>query len=164
MFQLAPATDDEAPAPAREKRLVLRILDLWRDAHQEDRLPQLPDLTPTDTGEDADHVYIIDVLDVAGPRFTYVGAALRVSSWPQSEGALVAHCPDDSMLGVTSQHWNEIVERGVPVTRGGIGTHEGGPVLYRSILVPLSDERGRIAAIMGAANWRMVEEQDGPLA
>jgi len=47
------------------------------------------------------------------------------------------------------------------VTRGGIGQHEGGPVLYRSILVPLANESGQISVIMGAANWRMVEEQDG---
>jgi hypothetical protein len=160
LFQLVPETD-EAPAPAREKRLVLRILDLWRDAHLGEALPLATELTPTNTGDDAEHVYFIDVLDPAGPRFTYVGAALRVSSWPQSDGALVAHCPDDSMLGLTSQHWSEIVERGVPVTRGGIGQHEGGPVLYRSILVPLGDEDGQIVAILGAANWRIVEEQDG---
>ncbi len=145
---------------AKEKRLVLRILELWRDAHDEDNLPLGAALTPADTGDDADHVYIIDVLDPAGPRFTYVGQALQIATWPSADGALVGHCPDDSMLGLTSNHWSEIVERGVPVTRGGIGQHNGGPVLYRSILVPLADESGRIAMIMGAANWRMVEEHD----
>jgi hypothetical protein len=160
LFQLAPKID-EAPAPAKEKRLVLRILELWRDAHDGDELPKIAALTPSDTGDDAPHVYVIDLADPAGPRFTYVGTALQIATWPSAEGALVRHCPDDSMLGLTSSHWDEIVERGVPVTRGGLGQHEGGPVLYRSILVPLADKDGRIAAIMGAANWRMVEEQDG---
>jgi hypothetical protein len=50
---------------------------------------------------------------------------------------------------------------GVPVTRGGVGLNEGVSVLYRSILVPLADESGRISVIMGAANWRAVEAQDG---
>jgi hypothetical protein len=160
VFRLAPRTD-EAPAPAKDKRLVLRILELWRDAHDGDRLPQALALMPADTGADAEHVYLIDLLDPAGPRFTYVGAALQISTWQSAEGVLLGHCPDDSMLGLTSQHWNEIVERGVPVTRGGIGQHEGGPVLDRSILVPLANESGQISVIMGAANWRMVEEQDG---
>jgi hypothetical protein len=160
LFQVAPSID-EASAPAREKRLVLRILELWREAHDAEQLPSASALTPADTGEDADHVYLIDVLDPAGPRFTYVGAALQISTWASAEGALVGHCPDDSMLGLASRHWGEIIDRGVPVTRGGIGQHDGGPVLYRSILVPLADESGRISAIMGAANWRRVEEQDG---
>jgi hypothetical protein len=162
LFQRAPEID-EAPLPvkAKEKRLVLRILELWRDAHDGDDLPLAAALTPADTGEDIDQVYLIDVLDPAGPRFTFVGRALQIDTWPSgSEGALVDHCPDDSMLGLTSSHWSEIVERGVPVTRGGIGQHNGGPVLYRSILVPLVDKTGRIAVIMGAANWRMVEEHE----
>lgn len=161
MFQVAPDIDEEVPAPATEKRLVLRILDLWRNAHKGEALPHIGALTPADTGADVDHVYIIDVVDPAGPRFVYVGASLQISSWPSAENALVAHCPDDSMLGLTSSHWKEIVERGVPVTRGGVGQHEGGAVLYRSILVPLVDDDGHIAVIMGAANWRMVEEHDG---
>ncbi len=73
----------------------------------------------------------------------------------------LADCPVESVLGLSSRNWREIIERRVPVTRGGIGRHEGGPVLYRSIMVPLVDPNGGISLIMGAANWRKVEEQDG---
>lgn len=160
MFEVAPVID-AAPAPVSEKRLVLRILELWRAAQQDDQLPLVASLTPADTGADAEHVYVIDVSDPAGPRLTYVGLALQVASWPSADGVLVAHCPEDTMLALISRHWDEIVGRGVPVTRGGIGQHAGGPVLYRSIMVPLFDESGRLSVIMGAANWRTVEAQDG---
>jgi hypothetical protein len=149
------------PAPQREKRLVLRMLDLWRRFHQGDQMPQASALTAAEAGADADHVYMIDICHVAGPRFTYIGQALQVPGWPAASDALITECPQDSVLGLTSRHWREIVDREVPVTRGGIGRNRGEAVLYRSIMVPLIDESGRIAVIMGAANWRLVEEQSG---
>jgi len=74
---------------------------------------------------------------------------------------LVAAYPDDSVLGLTSRRWPEIVERRVPVTRGGLGHHAVHSVLYRSIMMPLVNERGEISVILGAVNWRAVEEQGG---
>ena len=150
-----------AVAPLTEKRLVLRMLDLWRRYHQGDQMPQASSLTPADAGADADHIYLIDICHVSGPRFTYVGQALQVPGWPAASDALVTDCPQDSVLGLTSRHWREIVDREVPVTRGGIGRNRGEAVLYRSIMVPLTDEGGRISVIMGAANWRLVEEHSG---
>jgi hypothetical protein len=147
--------------PAAEKRLVLRILDLWRRAHQAEELPPAAALSASDIGDDMDHVYIIDVANAAGPRFTHVGEAFKTALWPAEDQALLADCPPESVLGLSSRNWREIVERRVPVTRGGIGRHEGGPVLYRSIMMPLVDQSGDVSVILGAANWRKVEEQDG---
>jgi len=137
------------------------MLDLWRRYHHDDRLPLTTALTPAEAGTDADHVYMIDIRNIAGPRFTYIGPALQAPGWPAGSDALVTDCPQNSVLGLTSSHWREIVDREVPVTRGGIGHNRGEAVLYRSIMVPLIDETGRIAVIMGAANWRSVEEQRG---
>ncbi len=150
-----------SPAPAPEKRLVLRILELWRRAHHTNELPSAASLSAADTGADRDHVYMIDVVYPGGPCFTHIGEALRGADWAQGEPMPLTDCPVESVLGLSSRNWREIIERRVPVTRGGIGRHEGGPVLYRSIMVPLVDPNGGISLIMGAANWRKVEEQDG---
>jgi hypothetical protein len=148
-------------APAPEKRLVLRVLDLWRRAHDEDELPPVGSLSAAQTGADIDYVYMIDVSDPEQPRFTHIGEALRVDSWPTENVAKVIDCPPNSILGMSSRMWHEIVERRVPVTRGGIGRHRGQVVLYRSIMMPMVDANGRITLIMGAINWRAVEEEDG---
>ena len=150
-----------APAIVREKRLVLRVLAIWRDACEEDVLPRVGAFTPSDTGDDADHVYLLDVLYPAGPRFTYVGAALRVAGWPSTVDAPLDHCPPESVLSLASYRWQEIVDRRVPITRGGPGFNDGEAVLYRSIMAPLVDETGRVSAILGAANWRLVTAGDG---
>ncbi|MGH7032518.1 MAG: hypothetical protein ACREFL_02165 [Stellaceae bacterium] len=145
-----------APAPVREKRLVLRVLDLWRQACEGDMPPKLGAVGEDDAGEDAPHIFRIDLLDPAGPRFVSIGAALRIGGWPGQGAALVASCPEHSVLGLVGRCWPEIVERGVPVTRGGVASNDGVAVLYRSIMAPLADEHGKIAGILGAANWRPV--------
>ena len=145
-----------APAPVREKRLVLRVLDLWRQACEGDAPPKLGAIGEADAGEDAPHVFRIDLLDAAGPRFVSIGAALRIAGWPGQDAALVASCPEHSVLGLVGRCWPEIVERGVPVTRGGVASNDGASVLYRSIMAPLVDDHGKIAGILGAANWRPV--------
>ena len=149
--------------PAPEKRLVLRMLDLWRKARKDAPLPHASDITVADVGADAGHVYLIDVLDPAGPRYLYVGSALQTPGSPGS-GTLVADGNDETVLTLTSSHWREIVERHVPVTRGGVGRHAGRSVLYRSIMMPLADASGRITTLMGAVNWRALEEQHGTAA
>lgn len=145
-----------SPAPVREKRLVLRVLETWRQACRDDLPPRLGSLTVAGTGDDAGHVFMIDLLDQAGPRFTSIGEALRVDGWPADGPALVAASPDHSVIGLVGRCWPEIVDRGVPVTRSGVAPNNGISVLYRSIMAPLVDESGRVAAILGAANWRAV--------
>jgi hypothetical protein len=155
MSPVAPVAAN-SPAPVREKRLVLRVLEIWRQACEDDMAPKADSLGAADTGEDQGHVFMIDLLDKAGPCFTYIGEALRVEGWPAGETALVAASPDRSIIGLVGRCWPEIVERGVPVTRGGVAPNDGNSVLYRSIMAPLIGEDGRIARILGAANWRAV--------
>jgi hypothetical protein len=151
----------EAPATVRESRLVLRVLAVWRYARSDDGPPRAGSLHVGDMGDDADHIFVIDVTHAAGPCFTHIGAAVCVADWPGERVPLVADCPEDSVLGLVAHQWREIADRGVPVTRGGSGVNDGEAVLYRGILMPLVDETGRISTIMGAANWRAVEESHG---
>lgn len=50
-----------APVVVREKRLVLRILGIWREARGDDLLPFADALGVADMGEDADHVFMMDL-------------------------------------------------------------------------------------------------------
>ena len=142
-----------------DKRLVIRMLELWRRARRADRLPHTAQLMPADAGADAAYLFQIDVLNATGARFTHIGSGLHLPDWPQKPAPLVVECPEDTVLSLSTRHWREIVTRRVPVTRGGLSRHLGGFVLYRSVMMPLIDDDGRIAAILGATNWRTVEEQ-----
>jgi len=146
-----------APAARREKRLALRVLELWRQARIDDLAPKAGALQPAHAGEDEPYVFMIELYDGAPPRFTYVGAAVRPAGFPSMSDPLLSECPEDSVLHLVTRDWLEIVERGVPVTRGGKGTNNGKTVRYRGTMAPLVDEDGVICAIIGAANWRATE-------
>ena len=146
------------PAPRREKRLVLRVLEIWRQARIDDLAPKAGAVKPADAGEDEPFVFMIELYDGAPPRFSYVGDALRPSGFPSSPDPLLDDCPKASVLHLATRDWLEIVERGVPVTRGGKGVNNGKPVRYRGTMAPLVDEDGVICAIIGAANWRAAEK------
>ena len=47
-----------------------------------------------------------------------------------------------------------IVEKRIPISIGTSGQHLGRTVLFRAILLPLSRDRARIDALLGAANFR----------
>ncbi len=49
-----------------------------------------------------------------------------------------------------------VIAKGVPISSGGIGMHQGGPIVYRSILPPLSEGGGKIDGLLGAANYRVI--------
>jgi hypothetical protein len=146
------------PAPRREKRLVLRVLEIWRQARIDDLAPKAGAVKPADAGEDEPFVFMIELYDGKPPRFSYVGDALRPSGFPSSPDPLLDDCPKASVLHLVTRDWLEIVERGVPVTRGGKGVNNGKPVRYRGTMAPLVDEDGVICAIIGAANWRAIEK------
>ena len=146
------------PAPRREKRLVLRVLEIWRQARIDDLAPKAGAVKPADAGEDESFVFMIELYDGEPPRFSYVGDALRPSGFPSSPDPLLDDCPKASVLHLVTRDWLEIVERGVPVTRGGKGVNNGKPVRYRGTMAPLVDDDGVICAIIGAANWRAIEK------
>ena len=50
----------------------------------------------------------------------------------------------------------EAVSREVPLSLGGEAESGAGPILYRSIVLPLSEDDERIDHLLGAANSRLV--------
>src|SRR5581483_10578870 len=94
-----------------DKRLVLRLLELWRRARRSDRLPHVTQLTPADAGTDAAQLFQIDVLSSTGARFTHIGSGLHLPEWPLKPAPLVVECPEESVLSLSSRHWREIVTR-----------------------------------------------------
>src|SRR6185312_12951914 len=97
------------PAPRREKRLVLRVLEIWRQARIDDLAPKAGAVKPADAGEDEPFVFMIELYDGAPPRFSYVGDALRPSGFPSSPDPLLDDCPKASVLHLVTRDWLEIV-------------------------------------------------------
>jgi hypothetical protein len=141
----------------REHRLVMRMLTRWKGLSGSDGYPRRSQIDPLDFGEDWAHCFLIDVDPVPErSRFAYVGAGLVDPSWPMFERQCIADCVDGTLLGVATSYIGRVVAKGAPISVGGAALHFDTPILYRSILMPLSERGAAVDGILGAANYREI--------
>jgi hypothetical protein len=93
-------------------------------------------------------------------RFQEVGEVIAATHRPSPVGRNVSGIPRDCLLGVAVAYVDEVLKKRVPVSRGDeFVSATGSRILYRSILLPMSDDGETINAILGAVNCR---ELPGP--
>lgn len=151
------AIADEMP-PGIERRFVLRLLGHWRNLCGDRRFPSFSDLDPTEIPDMWQNSFVLELPgDQAQPVFRAMGDALAENSGQSLVGHPVADAHKDTLAGVAVVYIDEVLAKAVPVSRGGEFTKEDGTkVLYRSILLPMSDDGETISGILGAANCRDV--------
>jgi len=113
-------------------------------------LAALPDIWP--------HSFLLEIDDAEGGYvFRDLGEKIDKSSSPSLVGRRDTDAPNDALPGMALAYLDEVIEKGVPISRGGAFTNpEGKKVLFRSVLLPLSSDGKTINGILGAANCREV--------
>ena len=135
-----------------ERRLVLRLLDYWRTVTDQRRWPSPGDFYPAVIPDLWRYCFLID-LSGEGRSFSYIGDFHREMYGLDLTGTPLAKADPDILLSRAASYIDDVVARAVPVTYGGQFTDRRGyDVLYRSILLPLSNDNQTISAILGAAN------------
>jgi hypothetical protein len=67
--------------------------------------------------------------------------------------------PANTLAEQSVSYYREVIERGVPISRGGEFTEsDGTKVLYRVVILPMSDDGATISGLLGAANCRVPAE------
>jgi hypothetical protein len=141
----------------REKRLVLRVLAQWREMRDDRRFPSIDDVKAEAFVSDWPHCFLVELpADGSTPRFLYVGAQLEEEIGRPMAGLPITDCPPDTLLAAALAPHAEAVSRAVPLSVGGEMASRAGPILYRSIVLPLSGDDERIDHLLGAANSRLV--------
>jgi hypothetical protein len=153
---------DSSLAPQqREHRLVMRVLAQWQALAQGGSLPRRAQIDPRAFGDDWQHCMLIDLASSAEhSRLAFVGESLRDPSWPTFERQSIADCQKDSLLYVATSYIGRVVAKRVPISSGGVGIHHGVPIIYRSILLPLSESGDKIDGLLGAANFREIPVEE----
>ena len=140
----------------QERRLTTRVLTAWKKIAGKD-FPKRSQVDPRDFGTDWGYCLMIDVDDVpANSRFSHVGNALRDSTWPTFDLQCVSECLEGSLLELVTRHIGRVTEKKKPVSYVGSGCHEDGDILYRTILLPLSETGNKIDGILAAVAYREV--------
>jgi hypothetical protein len=135
-----------------ERRLVWRVLRHWTELVAGRGCPRRDEIDAWALGEDWVNCVLIAVQSpIELSHFIAVG-----------ENLAVAMCPKDTLAGVLLSHLPQVLSaRRCLIVEGG-ATLRGAPILFRSALLPLSEDGMAIDHVLGAANHRTLRAGEAP--
>jgi hypothetical protein len=140
-----------------ERRLVLRLLAYWDDLRGARDYPRVDDLDVEAIGDDWAQCFLLrlDGLAPADARLLHVGDSL-LDALPDGVPARLGDVPAEALLHHAAGFVDRTLAKRVPVSLGGEAALAQGTILFRSILLPLSNDGTTIDHLLGAANDRPV--------
>ncbi len=143
-----------------ERRMAHRLLVRWRAAQEDDGIPSLDALFHMDLKEMLPNIYVLKTpAPGEDPEFVQVGGAFNEEGGDGLIGATAAAVDDATLLGKAMRYYKKILSKKVPITLGGeFVKADGTKILYRSIIVPLSDDGNSVNLLLGAANCKVKKE------
>jgi hypothetical protein len=150
------AGDRFATSGSEDRRLVSRLLHRVTGGWAGRFLPHLNDVDPWLIGDDWANCALISVRQPhAQSVFTVVGDKLLPAGTVLIHEP-IAKCPAKTLLGVILPYFGQAVDVRACLILEGATDHLDRPILYRSLLLPLSDDNKKIDAVLIAANFRDV--------
>jgi hypothetical protein len=127
-----------------ERRLVGRVLRHWTKTVHAKGFPRRGDIDPWMLGEDWANCLLIAVESpIELSHFIAVG-----------ENLAIALRPNDTLAGVLLSLVPRVVSAHRGLTIEGGATIRSSPILFRSVLLPLSEDGVAIDHVLGATNHR----------
>ena len=140
----------------QERRLTTRVHAVWKKIAGTS-FPRRSQIDPTEFGTDWAHCLMIDLDQVpARSRFAHVGNALRDPTWPTFDRQSVSDCLEGTLLELVTRHIPRVTVTKKPIIFGGSAVHDNSTILYRTVLLPLSETGDRIDGLLGAIAYREI--------
>lgn len=157
-FSRAPGAPAGEAQTGIERRMVFRLLSYWRGLTSESVPPSLDHVRPEDIPDIWPDCYVLDPIGFQhDPVFRFVGAELSSHATIDLVGCQISQVPENTLIQVAVRYVPEVLRKGVPISRGGeFLRDDGSRVLYRSIVLPMSEEGASLRFLLGAANCRVV--------
>lgn len=147
----------------QERRLVLRLMAYWDDLRGDREFPRCDEIDPEAIGDDWPACCLIRVAEpLSRSAIVYAGGDVLPDGLPKAESSTVADLPAEVLLHHALSFLDRALDKQVPISLGGEAALPSGALLYRSILLPLSDDGRTIDHLLGAANWRPVAADPEP--
>jgi hypothetical protein len=143
-----------------ERRLVSRVVGHWRDRALEKRFPSRDQIDRWLVGDDWVSCTLIELASQDDQStFVVVGPNLLPPGHEPVEGKPISACPRNTLLAALVRYLPRFQPNGGPLSISGTAIHGAGPILFRAALLPLSSDGGaRIDSVLGAANFRELQE------
>lgn len=140
----------------KDKRLVWQLLNYWQDRRGTRDFPSFSDIDPEAIDHLWPHCFVLDTVATSSfPYFHYLGPELAKYS-----GVMLSGQSDwtQTLLDKAVGQFNEAVQKRLPVlVEDEMTLFDGGELLFRSVLLPLSDDQKTINYLLGAANGKIKE-------
>ena len=149
--------DPEQRALPRERRLNMRLMAFWWDKRADRRFPSVKDFDPQELSDVWTHCFTLQPQDPCEQSaFYYVGDTIAEMSGLGSAEITVDEIGENTLLGHATRNVGEVLAQQVPVVRSGEFVNEDGEtVMYRSILLPLSQDQATIDCVVGGARCKV---------
>lgn len=139
-----------------ERRLTSRMLTKWKAAAAGGRLPSVADFAPQVLGKDYPNCLLIKIdPDLPSSRVIHAGEIIATGLGLGGE-ASISDYPANSLLRLATPKIGAMLNKRAPITFGGTGVRDSAAVLYRAILLPLSDDGETITHVLGAINFKEI--------
>lgn len=144
-----------------ERRANSRAMKLWKEIAAPRRFPARSQITAESAGDLWDNLFIVEVTPAADQyKFAYAGAVMIAALGRDPIGETVASAIPGGMGTRTLFFHQAAVGLKGPVDDAGAWTRaDGTQILYRSILLPLSDDQQTVNYLLGAFSYRPVPAQ-----
>ena len=149
--------DEAAPRyAAGERRLSMLLVGHWQEAREGRRCPLASDFTALVPDE------------LLADCFTYEPAAAGEGGWLRDIGEALARVsgvgmremalgdtPSNSLIGMAIKSLEQTLREGIPLLdEGAFEDQNGVKQLYRAALLPLENDAGEIALVIGGARCK----------
>ena len=137
--------------------MVLRLLTHWWDWCGDADYPYFAKVDPARMAEIWDFSFALDIVGREdNPVVRTVGSEFQKYLPQAVRDCALSDVPAGSLIEHAASYYHEIIDRGVPISRGEFIKYDGMKVLYRSIILPMSDDGTSVSGLFGTANYREV--------
>ncbi len=142
----------------KERRLVGRLLAYWHHLCEGRDFPALVDIDPAQIGDDWRWSFILDTAAYREiPNFSYIGPDIAKYSGIYLSGQ---DSFTSTILDLATHRLSRVFAEGCPLLiEDDVVRFDGKRLMFRAVLLPLSDDGKTINFVMGAANAKL---EDGP--
>ncbi len=135
----------------------MRLMAFWWDKRADRRFPSAKDFDPQELSAVWTHCFTLHPQEPCEQSaFHHVGETIAAMSGIGGAEITVGAISENSLLDHATRNVGEVLTRQVPVIRSGeFVNEEGQNVMYRSILLPLSQDQDTIDCVVGGARCKV---------
>ena len=142
-----------------DSRLAVRVLRVWKELAA-DGLLRRSQIDPRDFGADWSNCVMIALNPIVPKsRFSYVGSGLQNFILVPYKRKTFARLQEKTLLKLLNPHIPQLIADKMPLKFAGSAQHNDKGILYRTVLLPLSEFGEQVDGILAGLTYREVSVQ-----